>query len=214
MSPKSNPIRILIADDHPLLREGIRGILEYQEEFEVIGEAATGDETIAVCQQNPPDVLLLDIKMPGKKTVEILRELNQTQPQIKAIILTAYDDEAILRILLPFRIAGYILKDEPSEILIDVIKMVAGGRTWFSPSVSEKYAEMKQAPWKEPITPREIEVLSLLKEGLSFEAAADALDISVRTVRYHIEKVNLKLNTKNRLEAIAKAIEAGLFDSG
>jgi DNA-binding NarL/FixJ family response regulator len=212
MNPKSNPVRILIADDHPLLREGIRGILENQEEFEVIGEAAPGDETITLCQENPPDVLLLDIKMPGKKTVEILRELNQTQPQIKTIILTAYDDETILRILLPFQIAGYVLKDEPSEILIDVIKMVAGGRTWFSPSVSEKFSEIKQSPWKEPITAREIEVLSLLKEGLSFEDAADTLGISVRTVRYHIEKINLKLNTKNRLEALAKAIESGLLE--
>jgi DNA-binding NarL/FixJ family response regulator len=206
------PVRILIADDHPLLRAGIHTSVDAHPEMIVVGEAETGDETLSICDKTQVDILLLDLKMPGRKSVEILESLKQSHPEIKVIILTAYDDEIYLRTLLPFNVCGYVLKDEAPGNLVHAITLVKNGKQWFSPQISKKYSELQQKSNPILLTDREIQVLSLIKTGMTFDRIAEELMITHRTVRYHIEKITQKLDAKNRLEALAKAIELGILE--
>lgn len=200
-------IRILHADDHPLVREGIRASLSTEPEFIVVGEACDGNEAQAMCLELQPDVLLLDLCMPGPLAEETIQLVKSSCADTKIIILTAYDNEVYIRTLIEADISGYILKDEAVEVVIEAIQAVMQGRFWFSQSIAEKLTDIHTS--ESVLTPREFEVLQLAGEGKSNTQIGEEMNITERTVRKHMENIMQKMQVNNRTEAVKTAIQRG-----
>lgn len=210
MVDKTVPIRILLADDHPFLRAGIRAELAEEDDILIVGEAGTGDEVMALCAELMVDVLVLDLSMPGPPPRETVAFLKQHCPEMKILVLTAYQEEAYIRGMLALGVKGYLLKDEATEALVDAIRAVQRGERWFSQPVLEKMASGFRSETNEmPLTTRELEILKLLRQGLTNKEIAYHLRIAERTVRYHVENLLDKLQARNRPEAVANAIQKG-----
>ncbi len=210
MNNSTDSIRVLLADDHPFIRAGIRAELVEEEDILVVGEASSGDEVMARCQDLWLDVLVLDLSMPGPPSRETVAFLKQHCPDLKILVLTAYQEETYIRGLVALGVKGYVLKDEATEALVDAIRAVYQGRTWFSQSVLEKMAGSKKEGSSEiALTTRELEILKLLRQGLTNKEIAYQLRIAERTVRYHVENLLEKLHARNRPEAVANAIQRG-----
>ena len=198
---KKSKIRILLADDHPLVREGIRSCLIQQKNFEVVGEAADGEETIQLVKTHAPDIVLLDINMPGMNGLEAARILMKTAPKSKIIILTMHDNKEYVHRMVTTGVQGYVLKDcSPSE-LIAAIESVHKGEAHFSKQVSQtvlneyvKTARTKNKKGGTDLSQRESEVLTLIAEGFSNKEIAGKLFVSVRTVETHRERIIRKLD--------------------
>ena len=189
-------IRILLADDHPLIRAGFRTTLGEDEDLVVIGEAGDGEEALRLCQELSPDILLLDLGMPGPSPAATVSFVMERCPQVKIIMLTAYDDEVYIRNLVGLGVAGYILKDEAPETLARAIRAAMDGDAWFSRRVIDILA----APAEEPVdlerahhlTGREAEVLRLLVKGCSNSQIAEVLAITEGTVKNHLVNIYQK----------------------
>ena len=213
----SDPIRILVADDHPVVRDGLVAILGTQPDFEVVGEAGTGLEVIAVVERLQPDVLLIDLEMPDLDGVETLERLQQTNSQVQAIVFTAFDtDERILGAV-QAGAQGYLLKGVPRQELFKAIRVVYGGGSLLQPVVASKLlrqvSHQNQPPAQvESLTPRELEVLRFLGQGLQNKEIAAELVISERTVKFHVSSIMGKLGAGNRTEAVSIAAQQGLID--
>ena len=198
---KKSKIRILLADDHPLVREGLRSCLIQQKNFEVVGEAADGEETIQLVKAQAPDIVLLDINMPGMNGLEAARILMKTAPKSKIIILTMHDNKEYVHRMVSTGVQGYVLKDcSPSE-LIAAIESVYKGEAHFSKQVSQtvlndyvKTARTKNKKGGTDLSQRESEVLTLIAEGFSNKEIAGKLFVSVRTVETHRERIIRKLD--------------------
>ncbi len=210
----SETIRVLLADDHPLVRAGIRTTLMAEPDLTLIGEATDGYEAIGLCRELRPDVLLLDLNMPGPPAVETITAVRECCPEVHVVVLTAYDDDAYVRGLVAAGVAGYVLKDEASEAVVRAVRSVVQGSSWFSRSVVEKLSQgradvLGQA--KLPIlTSRELEVLQLVVAGKTNQEIAVALGISVKTVEKHIGELFVKLGVASRVEAAVYAVRMGL----
>lgn len=209
-------IRVVIADDHPLVRSGIRSELaRHPDEFNVVGEAVNGDETLELVQEIQPDILLLDIQMPGRAAIEVLREVKGKDSICRVIILTAYGDTATILGMVRAGADGYLLKDDDPMVLAEAIRAVAGGRVWLSSAVSEKIASLIAGKPKpalgEKLTKRELDVLYLLAEGSTNKEIAAALHTSERTIEFHVSNILGKLGVKGRWEAVNLARERGLL---
>ncbi len=200
-------VRIILADDHPLIRTGLHSTLEQEEDLVVVGEATNGDEAYRLCQELFPDVLLLDLRMPGSSPVITVRCILKQCPQVKIIMLTAFDDEVFVRNLIGLGVAGYILKDEAPETLIRAIHAALEGDVWFSrriidilakPAVEAGYVEVNCH-----LTERESEVLHLMANGLANSQIADTLAIAEGTVKNHLVNIYQKLGVHSRAEAVA-----------
>ncbi len=207
-------IRVLIADDHPLVRSGIHSELSrHSAEFEVIGEALSGDEALSLAEALHPDVLLLDVNMPGLKAIEVLKEVKKQALAGQVLVLTAYGDTATILGMLNAGADGYLLKDDDPMTLSEAIHAVVKGGTWFSQAVSEKLILVakgkKEAALGDGLTRREQEVLHLLSEGSTNKAIAIALQTSERTVEFHVGNLLRKLGVKGRWEAVIWAREHG-----
>jgi len=200
-------IRILHADDHPLIRAGIRTTLSTEPEFIVVGEACDGNEAQAMSLDLRPDVLLLDLSMPGASAEETIRILKTACADIKIFILTAFDNDIYIRALLEAEISGYILKDEAAEVVIQAIRTVMHGGKWFSQVIMEKMANVPN--FEDALTGREFEVLQLAGEGKSNAQIGEELCITERTVRKHLENIMQKMQVNNRTEAVKTAIQKG-----
>ena len=200
-------IRILHADDHPLVREGIRATLSTEPEFIVMGEACDGNEAQAMCLELQPDVLLLDLCMPGPLAEETIRIVKSSWAGTKIIILTAYDDEVYIRTLIEADISGYILKDEAVEVVTEAIRTVMQGGFWFSQSITAKMTDAWNS--ESMLTSREFEVLQLAGEGKSNAQFGEEMNITERTVRKHMENIMQKMQVNNRTEAVRTAIQMG-----
>lgn len=210
MDHNSVPIRVLLADDHPFIRAGIQAELAEEADILVVGEAGSADEVMARCPNLWLDVLVLDLSMPGPPPRETVAFLKQHCPDLKILVLTAYQEEAYINGLVALGVKGYVLKDEATEALVDAIHAVYQGGTWFSQSVLEKIAGCKAEGSREiALTTRELEILKLLRQGLTNKEIAYQLRIAERTVRYHVENLLEKLNARNRPEAVANAIQKG-----
>ncbi len=211
-------IRVLVADDHPLMRAGIRATLAAEPDLTLVGEAADGAEAQRLCRELEPDVLLLDLNMPGPSTFETVAFLREHCPQMKVVMLTAYDDDIYVHGLVAAGVAGYVLKDEIEEAMVRAIRTVMQGDTWFSQSVVEKLAQLaaNEAPLDEQpaLTKREVEVLRLLARGYSNARIAQELGIRGPTVRFHLRNIYDKTGLQSRTEAVAWAIQQGLVDEG
>jgi two-component system, NarL family, response regulator LiaR len=210
-------IKILIADDHAVVRDGTRQILEQQADMEVIAEAADGAEAIKLAGTTKPDVAIIDIAMPGVDGIEATRQIKQLYPQIAVLILSAYDDDQFVFSLLEAGAAGYLLKSVRGHELIEAVRQVHAGESVLHPAIARKVlnrfvpASGKSAGRKpeEVLSDREIEVLKYATRGLSNQEIADELCLSLRTVQAHLGHIFNKLQVSSRTEAVVRALKEG-----
>jgi DNA-binding NarL/FixJ family response regulator len=205
-------VRILVADDHPVLREGLVAVLSTQPDFEVVGEAADGAEVVRLAGALRPDVILLDLEMPGVDGVEALEGLRDAGSEAHAIVFTAYDtDERILGALRAGA-RGYLLKGASRQEIFDAVRTVHAGGSLLEPGVTTRLLDhVREGDQRESLTPRELEVLSLISEGLHNSEIAARLFVTERTVKFHVSSILAKLGADNRTEAVAIATRRGLI---
>ncbi len=208
-------IRVFIADDQALVRQGLRALLEVEPEIEIVGEAARGDEALDRLRALSVDVVLLDVRMPGKSGIQVLRELHDGPA---ALMLTTFDDaEAVLEAI-HAGARGFLLKDVSFEQLISAIRAIASGATVFQPVMTQRLMERSQrkqdgvtAAVVEPLTEREVEVVRLMAGGYSNSEIAHALHVAEGTVKNHVSNILAKFGARDRTRAVLKALEAGLL---
>ncbi len=200
-------IRVLIADDHPLVRAGLQSSLAAEPDLLIVGEATNGEETQRLCQDHQPDMLLLDLRMPGPSALETIAFLRQQSPHTRVLMLTAFDDEAHIRGLVEAGVAGYMLKEEAPATVSEAIRAVMQGCTWFSQAVAEKFMRATESP---ALTPREKEVFRLLAYGKTNRSIAEELCIAEITVRFHLRNIYNKINVSTRAQAVRWAMQHGL----
>ncbi len=203
-------IRVLLADDHPIVRTGIRSLIESASDIEVVAEAKSGAEALTLVQDLQPDVLLLDMEMPGMSGVEVAKRLKQMQSSVRVLALSAYDDQQYVRNLLANGAAGYLTKEEAPNMIIDAVRGVARGEQgWLS-----RRAIATMTAWTRdditPLTDRETEVLGLVAGGKTNQEIALALGISEKTVEKHVGAILTKLNVASRVEAAVYAVQHGM----
>jgi DNA-binding NarL/FixJ family response regulator len=208
-------IRILVADDHPMLREGLVAVLSTQPDFEVVGEAADGSETVRLAEALSPDVILLDLEMPGTDGVAALEGLRDAGSGARAIVFTAYDtDERILGALRAGA-RGYLLKGASRAEIFGAVRTVHAGGSLLQPGVTARLLEHIErgdgGARANQLTPRELEVLGSISEGLHNSEIAERLFVTERTVKFHVSSILAKLGADNRTEAVAIAARRGLI---
>ncbi len=212
----SAPIRILVADDHPVVRDGLVAILSTQPDFTVVGEAASGEETVRRASELHPDVLLLDLEMPGMDGVEALQRLRAGECDVRAIVFTVFDTDE--RILGAVRAGaqGYLLKGTPRDEIFRAVRVVHAGGSLLEPVVAMKLLRQMSHPGEtgQALTARESEVLHLLARGLMNKEIARDLGVSERTIKFHMTALLRKLGVGNRTEAVTIAAQRGLIDLG
>ncbi len=209
-------IRILIADDHPIVREGLSAVLETQPDFEIVGAAASGAQAVAQAAELRPDVILLDLELPELDGVAALRAIRAGNPAAKALIFTAFDTDERILAAVQAGAQGYLLKGAPREDLFQAIRVIYGGGSLLQPVVAARLLRQvsSAAPpaMPEPLTEREMEVLRLLAKGRQNKEIASDLVISERTVKFHVSAILAKLGVGNRTEAVGKASQLGLIE--
>lgn len=206
-------IRILIADDHPVVVDGLAAILGTQPDFEIVGTAANGREVIARVLASPPDVLLLDLQMPEMDGVQTLNGLRDAGLNIPAIVFTAFDTDERIVSAVQAGARGYLLKGAPREELFNAVRVVYGGGSLLQPIVTSKLLRHIAETPVEPISPREREVLALMVRGLQNKEIAAQLVISERTVKFHVSSILAKLGAGNRTEAVTIALQRHLVEN-
>ena len=213
----SKKVRLLVADDHPVLREGLVAALNTQPDFEVIGEAGNGTEAVESVVRLKPDVVLLDLEMPEMDGVEALRRMQEHNAEVRVIVFTAFDTDERILAAVQAGARGYILKGVPRDQIFDAVRVVHLGESLLQPVVATKLLrQMSQnaesANQSTPVTPRELEVLGLLVQGLQNKEIANRLQIAERTVKFHVGSILSKLNAGNRTEAATIAIQRRLIE--
>jgi DNA-binding NarL/FixJ family response regulator len=211
------PLHVLIADDHPLFRHGLSALLSASPDFEVVGEATTGEEVIALAAELQPDVILMDIQMPGVNGIEATRRILNTSPHIRILIVTMFEDDASVFTAMRAGARGYILKDAQKADMLQAIRAAGRGEAIFSPAIATRLIDFFAAtrPIAPPqvfpeLTEREREILNLIAQGNSNTEIANRLVLSPNTVRNYVSNVFSKLQVADRAQAIIRAREAGL----
>ena len=204
-------IRVLLADDHPLVRSGIRATLADEPEVALVGEATDGHEAQQMCSALRPDIMLLDLSMPGPSPLETIAYVRANCGDAKVLILTAYDDDTYLRGLMGAGIDGYLLKDEATEALLNAIVTVHGGGIWFSDSVAQKMSDWRGGVKNTAfdLTRREEEMLAGIAQGWDNRRIADEYALAEQTVRNYISRIYDKLNLHSRAEVVVWARQQG-----
>jgi DNA-binding NarL/FixJ family response regulator len=210
-------LRVLIADDHPLFRNGMRALLSSTSEMEVIGIATNGDEVISLAASLQPDVILMDLQMPSIGGIEATRQILHTSPHIRILVVTMFEDDHSVFAALRAGARGYILKDADEDEILRAIRAVGCGEAIFSPAIAQRlldfFAASRQVilPQLFPeLTGREREILGLIAQGYSNSAIAQRLTLSLKTVANHVSNIFSKLQVADRAQAIIRAREAGI----
>jgi DNA-binding NarL/FixJ family response regulator len=203
----SAPIRIVVADDHPVVREGLAAIIRRQSDMAVVGEAADGREALDLCLAHHPDVVLMDLRMPVMDGVAATEAIQRSAPRTRVLVLSTYDGEEGIYQALRAGAKGYLLKDACREDLLEAIRAVHAGRRRVPPTVAARLAERVGAP---ELTPREKDVLALIVRGKSNKEIGQALDIAEGTVKGHVNNILGKLGVSGRTEAAISAVQRGI----
>ncbi|GAA1663036.1 response regulator transcription factor [Glycomyces endophyticus] len=204
------PIRLLIADDHPVVRDGFRGIFTAEPGFDVVGEAGDGAEAVAMAKALRPDVVLMDLRMPVMGGVEAIRELARTGLPIKVLVLTTFDTDQDVRPAIEAGATGYLLKDTARPDLVKAVRTAARGEAVLSPTVAARLMSQVRTP-QETLSDRELEILHLIAEGCSNRETAKRLFLSEATVKTHLLHLYAKLGVNDRAAAVATGFRRGLL---
>jgi DNA-binding NarL/FixJ family response regulator len=207
----TDPIRLLIADDHPVVRDGLTGMFARDPGFEVVGEASDGAEAVRLARALRPEVILMDLRMPGTDGVTAITELVRTGVPSRVLVLTTYDTDSYVLPAIEAGATGYLLKDAPREELLRAVRAAAEGRSVLSPSVAARLMNRVRTPAPEVLSRREIEVLELVAAGTSNRETAARLFVSEATVKTHLLHIYAKLGVSDRAAAVAEAYKRGLF---
>jgi DNA-binding NarL/FixJ family response regulator len=202
-------IRVLLADDHPVVREGLRGMLAAEPGIEVIGEAASGDEAVAVTRALCPDVILMDLRMPRGDGVSAITRIRSDLPEARIMVLTTYDTDADILRAVEAGATGYLLKDTPRAELVRAIRAAARGETVLAPAVAGRLMTRVREPQPEPLSAAQVQVLGLVARGLTNAEIGRSLFISEATVKTHLLRACAKLGVSGRTAAVTKAIQTG-----
>jgi NarL family two-component system response regulator LiaR len=212
------PIRVLIADDHPLVRNGIRLLFETVNDVELVAEAENGAEAVEMAREFRPDIILLDLVMPKMDGLEALGRIMEEDPDAHILVVTSFDDDEHVFPAIKGGALGYILKEASPDLLIQAIRDVHRGELWLHPTIARKvigelaHPAQDLPPTEEPLTQRELEVLGLIARGLSNRDIAAELVLSEATVRYHVTNILSKLHLANRTQAALYALREGISE--
>ncbi|MEX2426321.1 MAG: response regulator transcription factor [Thermomicrobiaceae bacterium] len=210
-------IRILIVDDHPIVREGLAAVLEAQEDMEISGEAADGADAIAKFDTLRPDIVLMDLAMPGTDGVEAIRRIRELDASARVVVLTAYDTDDRIFQAVQAGARGYLLKGAPRDEIFRAIREVNNGGSLLEPAIAGKLltrvGDILRGGAVEQLTPRELDILTLMARGLRNKEIASQLFITERTVKFHANAIYRKLDVGSRTEAVSKALRHGLVEA-
>ncbi|KAA3642733.1 MAG: DNA-binding response regulator [Chloroflexi bacterium] len=204
-------IRILITDDHPVVREGLAGMLTGQDDFEVVGMAENGEMAVRLYASLKPDVALMDLQMPGMDGVGAIEAIKAQLPEARILVLTTYDSDAAILRAIEAGATGYLLKDTPREELFRAIRAAAKGESVLAPAVAASLMTQMRTPAEDNLSAREIEVLQLVAKGASNKEVGKTLHISVATVKTHLIHIFNKLGVDDRTAAVTTALEKGII---
>ncbi|MCA0217480.1 MAG: response regulator transcription factor [Actinobacteria bacterium] len=204
-------IRVLVADDHPIVRGGIVALLESADDLSVVGEASTGIQAVELALQHEPDIVLMDLQMPELGGAEATARILEQRPDIRVIVLTTYESDSAILQAIEAGASGYLLKAAPAGEILAGIRSVAAGDVALAPSIAAMLVNRVKAPAGPTLSARETEVLALVAQGKSNPAIAQALFVSEATVKTHLLHVFEKLNVSDRTRAVTKAMELGLL---
>jgi DNA-binding NarL/FixJ family response regulator len=205
------PIRLLIADDHPVVRDGLSGMFARDPGFEVLGEAGDGAEAVRLAQALSPDVILMDLRMPGMDGLSAITELARRGVTARVLVLTTYDTDSYVLPAIEAGATGYLLKDAPRDELLRAVRAAADGQAVLSPSVATRLMSRVREPETKPLSRRELEILELVAAGNTNRDAAAKLLISEATVKTHLLNIYAKLGVGDRAAAVAEAFNRGLL---
>jgi DNA-binding NarL/FixJ family response regulator len=206
--------RLMIVDDHPVVRAGLRGMLSGQPDFEVVGEAADGAEAVTMTNRLRPQVILMDLRMPEMDGVTAIMQIKAEHPDIQVLVLTTYDSDSDILPAIESGATGYLLKDAPREELFQAIRSAAQGKPLLTPAIAARLMERMRGPTVEALSIREIEVLNLVAKGASNREIATQLFITEATVKSHLLRIFGKLGVADRTAAVTKALERGILRLG
>ncbi len=209
--PMTKVIRVLLADDHPTVRVGLRVLLERAPDIEVVAEAEDGQEALALVEELAPDVAVVDCELPDVEGPQVAAEVERLRPQVRVLALSAHDDERYVRGMLEAGAVGYLLKEEAPGAIVAAVRAAARDGRYFSPGVAGKVEAWVHGEPPGGLTERELEVLRLLAEGLTNHEIAQTLDIVERTVSFHVSNILEKLDVLSRVEAAMWAKDQGII---
>jgi NarL family two-component system response regulator LiaR len=211
----SKTIRILIVDDHAVVRKGLSAILETEQTFEVVGEAANGNQAVWKARSLQPDVILMDLVMPEKDGIAAIKEIKKDDPQAKILVITSFSEDEKVFPAIKAGALGYLLKDSSPDELMQAIQEIYQGKASLHPTIARKLImelkqdEPKSQPSEQVLTAREVDVLNLIAHGLSNQEIANQLMVSETTVRFHVSNILSKLHLANRTQAVLYALKEG-----
>lgn len=211
MSAQNEPIRLLIVDDHPIFRVGLRGLFSADPDIVVVGEAGNGVEAIAKASQLQADVVLMDLRMPQMGGVEAIRELGRVLPTVRVLVLTTFDTDSDVLPAIEAGATGYLLKDAPKDELIRAVRAAYRGEAVLSPSVASRLLGQVRQPRSDTLSEREQEVLKLIANGATNREAAAQLFVSEATIKTHLLHIYEKLGVRDRAAAVGEAYRRGLL---
>lgn len=204
-------IRIILADDHPVVRDGLKGMIASQADLMVVGEAGNGEELLSLASRVPADVALVDLRMPVLDGVTAIARLRERSPGVRVLVLTTYDTDADIRRAVEAGATGYVLKDAPREELFRAIRQTARGDSYLSPAVASRLVDRARSPDHEQLSSREVEVLALVARGTANKEVARSLRLSEATVKSHLLHIFEKLGASDRTHAVTIAVQRGIL---
>jgi two-component system, NarL family, response regulator len=208
---KSNKIKILVADDHPYVRDGVVALVAPEKDMQVVAQAEDGTEVVSLAKKHKPDIVLLDLRMPGMDGLDVIIQFQSLGLPCRVVVLTTYESEQDVHLALKGGARGYLLKDTPRQILLDTIRRVHRGETCIPPRIGQKLVENMNRP---TLTARELDIIRLIAEGRSNKAIGDQLGITEGTVKTHVKGLLFKLKAPGRTAAVREAVHRGLVRLG